>query len=228
MKSPSRLYRSSAYVSSAVGGSVSRTHLINTPPATKGRTFRKHRLSKKARKGHLQCFEVGAISILTIYEMASSVYFEDYRTRNRVNSRTGNHGGLRGRIKGFSRVSRRNLLRRLASINRTAFNAFNGRLISVTLTYPAEYPQDPEVCKGHLKALRKRLQRKYGRFAAFWRMGIQRRSAWPRRRSSPKARRREGSGGYGMKVCSLSSGRQPGSASGMPTKFGESIGGWRD
>jgi len=110
--------------------------------------------------------------------MASSVYFEDYRTRNRVNSRTGNHGGLRGRIKGFSRVSRRNLLRRLASINRTAFNAFNGRLISVTLTYPAEYPQDPEVCKGHLKALRKRLQRKYGRFAAFWRMGIQRRGAW--------------------------------------------------
>ena len=32
-----------------------RTHLINTPPATKGRTFRKHRLSKKARKRHLQC-----------------------------------------------------------------------------------------------------------------------------------------------------------------------------
>src|SRR5215211_8827087 len=34
---------------------VTRTHLINTPPATKGRTFRKHRLSKKARKRHLQC-----------------------------------------------------------------------------------------------------------------------------------------------------------------------------
>jgi hypothetical protein len=46
------------------------------------------------------------------------------------------------------------------------------------LTYPAEYPDDPEVCKGHLKALRKRLHRRYGRFAAFWRMGIQERGAF--------------------------------------------------
>src|SRR5215211_3908103 len=54
------------------GCKSTRTHLINTPPATKGRTFRKHRLSKKARKRHLQCLRsVGAISLLTIYEMAS-------------------------------------------------------------------------------------------------------------------------------------------------------------
>ena len=33
----------------------------------------------------------------------------------------------------------------------------------MTLTYPREYPEDPEVCKNHLKALRKRLQRKYWR-----------------------------------------------------------------
>jgi hypothetical protein len=46
------------------------------------------------------------------------------------------------------------------------------------LTYPHEYPEDPEVCKNHLKALRKRLQREYGSFAAFWRMGIQQRGAW--------------------------------------------------
>jgi hypothetical protein len=51
-------------------------------------------------------------------------------------------------------------------------------MIFVTLTYPGEYPQDPVVCKRHLKALRKRLQREYGTFAAFWRMGIQRRGAW--------------------------------------------------
>jgi hypothetical protein len=88
------------------------------------------------------------------------------------------HGGIRGRITGFSRVSRRNLLRRLASINRSAFRAFKGRLISITLTYPAEYPEDPEVCKGHLMAFRKRLKRKYGRFAAFWRMGVQERGAF--------------------------------------------------
>jgi len=87
-------------------------------------------------------------------------------------------GGGRDRVRGFSRESRRNLLRRLASINRRAFKAFRGRIIFVTLTYPHVYAEDPEVCKNHLKALRKRLQRMFGDFAAFWRMGIQRRGAW--------------------------------------------------
>jgi hypothetical protein len=48
----------------------------------------------------------------------------------------------------------------------------------VTLTYPGEYPEDPELCKRHLKAFRKRLQREYKPFAAFWRLGIQKRGAW--------------------------------------------------
>jgi hypothetical protein len=87
-------------------------------------------------------------------------------------------GSIRDRVRGFSRESRKNLLRRLASINRRAFRAFKGRIIFVTLTYPKQYPQDPELCKRHLKALRKRLQRAYGSFAAFWRMGIQQRGAW--------------------------------------------------
>ncbi len=85
---------------------------------------------------------------------------------------------MRGPVRGFSRASRRNLLRRQASINRSAFRASKARIILVTLTYPHEYPDDPQLCKGHLKALRKRLQREYGPFAAFWRMGIQRRGAW--------------------------------------------------
>jgi hypothetical protein len=105
----------------------------------------------------------------------STISFEGKEARDQLHT---SYGGTKGRIKGFSRVSRRNLLRRLASINRTAFNAFKGRLISVTLTYPSEYPDDPEVCKRHLNALRKRLQRKYGHFAAFWRMGIQERGAF--------------------------------------------------
>jgi hypothetical protein len=46
------------------------------------------------------------------------------------------------------------------------------------LTYPHEYPEDPEICKNHLKALRRRLQRKVGEFAGFWRLGIQKRGAW--------------------------------------------------
>jgi hypothetical protein len=48
----------------------------------------------------------------------------------------------------------------------------------VTLTYSKHYPEDPELCKRHLKALRKRLQREYRSFAAFWRLGVQKRGAW--------------------------------------------------
>jgi hypothetical protein len=51
-------------------------------------------------------------------------------------------------------------------------------MIFVTLTYPKHYPEDPELCKRHLIALRKRLQREYGSFAAFWRLGTQERGAW--------------------------------------------------
>jgi hypothetical protein len=108
----------------------------------------------------------------------STLSFEDTKTSNRLSPSRCRSGSLRDRVRGFSRESRRNLLRRLASINRDAFKAFKGRIIFVTLTYPGEYPQDPVLCKGHLKALRKRLQREFGPFAAFWRLGIQKRGAW--------------------------------------------------
>jgi hypothetical protein len=73
----------------------------------------------------------------------SSVSFDDTKIGNlRVGTppprRRG--GGLRGKVRGFSRVSRRNLLRRLASINRTAFRAFEGKVHFLTLTYPKQYP----------------------------------------------------------------------------------------
>jgi hypothetical protein len=108
----------------------------------------------------------------------STLSFEDTKTSNRLRPSRRHSGGIRDRVRGFSRESRRNLLRRLASVNRAAFKAFKGRLISMTLTYPHEYPEDPEVCKNHLKALRRRLQRKFGEFAGFWRIGIQQRGAW--------------------------------------------------
>ena len=108
----------------------------------------------------------------------STLSFEDTATSNHCNPPTCRGGGTKSKVRGFSRASRRNLLRRLASINRSAFRAFKGRMISITLTYPHEYPENPEVCKNHLKALRKRLQRKYESFSAFWRMGIQQRGAW--------------------------------------------------
>jgi hypothetical protein len=108
----------------------------------------------------------------------STLSFEDTKTSNRLSTHRRCGGGIRDRVRGFSRESRTNLLRRLASINRRAFKALRGKMIFVTLTYPKQYPADPEVCKRHLKALRKRLQRKYKSFAALWRMGIQRRGAW--------------------------------------------------
>jgi hypothetical protein len=108
----------------------------------------------------------------------STLSFEEIKTSNRLSPSRHRGGGIREKVSGFSRASRRNLLRRLASINRDAFRAFKGRMIFVTLTYPREYPQDPMLCKGHLKALRRRLQREFGPFAAFWRLGIQQRAAW--------------------------------------------------
>ena len=108
----------------------------------------------------------------------SSLSFEYHSTKDQVYSGTDSSWGMRGKVRGFSRASRRNLLRRIASIDRRAFRAFKGRLISVTLTYPHEYPEDPRVCKDNLKALGKRLERKYGVFAAFWRLGVQKRGAF--------------------------------------------------
>ena len=108
----------------------------------------------------------------------STLSFEETITKNQLGPPKRHGRGMRDRVRGFSRASRTNLPRRLASINRSAFRAFRGRIIFVTLTYPKQYPADPELCKRHLKALRKRLQREYGSFATFWRMGIQRRGAW--------------------------------------------------
>lgn len=106
----------------------------------------------------------------------SQISFEGNGVRSRVAAIHG--GGVRGKIKGFTRASRRNLLSRMASINRTAFRAYKGRLISVTLTYPHEWPEDAQRCKRHLKALYKRLKRTYGEFSGFWRLGTQERGAW--------------------------------------------------
>lgn len=110
----------------------------------------------------------------------SSVSFDDTKIGNRRGDtpRKGRGGGIRGKVRGFSRISRRNLLRRFAAINRTAFRAFEGKVFSLTLTYSRQFPEDPESCKRHLKAFLKRLERRYGPFAAFWRLGVQKRGAW--------------------------------------------------
>jgi hypothetical protein len=114
----------------------------------------------------------------TVGGSLSTISFQDNTTGRQAHPFKAHSWGIKGSVKGFSRVSRRNLLRRLASINRRAFRTSRVRVIAVTLTYPHDYPDNPEACKGHLKALRKRLERRYGPFAAFWRMGIQRRGAF--------------------------------------------------
>jgi hypothetical protein len=81
----------------------------------------------------------------------STLSFEDTTINNQLRPSKRLGGGTRDKVRGFSRASRRNLLLRLASINRRAFRAFKGRMMFVTLTYPREYPEDPEVCKNHLK-----------------------------------------------------------------------------
>lgn len=47
----------------------------------------------------------------------------------------------------------------------------------ITLTYHNEWSEDPAIWKEQLKAFRKRLERKYGRLSAIWRLEYQRRGA---------------------------------------------------
>src|SRR5215203_7376981 len=143
-------------------------------PAYRAAQTETHR-DKPALNGSHQ--EVAYVSY-AVGGSVSTLSFEDTTTKIRLSSHRRCGGGIRKKVSGFSRASRRNLLRRLASINRRAFGAFKGRIIFVTLTYPHECPQDPVLCKRHLKAFRKRLQREFGTFAAFWRLGIQQRGAW--------------------------------------------------
>jgi hypothetical protein len=47
----------------------------------------------------------------------------------------------------------------------------------VTLTYPDEFPTDGRVVKRHLKAFRKRFERRWGKQAAVWKLEFQHRGA---------------------------------------------------
>src|SRR5215203_6941960 len=71
----------------------------------------------------------------------STLSFEETITKNQLSLPKRHVRGMRDRVRGFSRASRRNLLLRLASVNRRAFRAFKGRMIFVTLTYPKQYPE---------------------------------------------------------------------------------------
>ena len=89
-------------------------------------------------------------------------------------------GGVRGKIKGFSRASRRRLMDKLMGVDWRAVavptkHAHEGRAFFVTLTYPDSWPSD--YGKSHLRAFRARLERAFGGVGAVWRLEFQERGA---------------------------------------------------
>ena len=77
-------------------------------------------------------------------------------------------------LRAFHTSSRSRLLQAIASIPWSAV----GRKWFVTLSYPDVFPTDGKVCKEHLKAFRKRFERRYGRpMVLVWKMEFQKRGA---------------------------------------------------
>lgn len=71
--------------------------------------------------------------------------------------------GKRGKVKGFSRKSRKRLLEMCARLEP------KGPVSFITLTYPDPIPTSQEECKRHRVAFEKRLQRRFPRCATIWR-----------------------------------------------------------
>ena len=80
---------------------------------------------------------------------------------------------MRGKIKTFSRASRRRLLNLVNSINRERAPLPT----LVTLTYPSTWPKSPRAWKEQLDNFHSRLVRRYGKVPAVWRLEYQRRGA---------------------------------------------------
>lgn len=79
-------------------------------------------------------------------------------------------GGPRGKIEVFSQESRYRLFRLLHQLT------FE-RVTFATLTYPADFPTEAKIYKGHLKEYRRRFERLYGPVKAVWRLEFQERGA---------------------------------------------------
>lgn len=80
-------------------------------------------------------------------------------------------GGKRGRVRGFSKSSRRRMLQRISKVRNQVAPIF------VTLTYPDEFPFDSAEWKRHLHNFFKRLFRWCRMAGAFWKMEPQKRGA---------------------------------------------------
>lgn len=84
-------------------------------------------------------------------------------------------GGRRGQVTALSRKSRAQLRRLLASIDRGQVRP--NQVLALTLTYPGEFPTDPEVWRRHLKNLKRRLEKAWGKMAVVWKLEPQGRGA---------------------------------------------------
>lgn len=82
--------------------------------------------------------------------------------------------GVRGKVKGFSKNSRRRLIRKIGSIDRETLKQMP---IFLTLTYPKVWPADPKIWKKHLDTWVKRLKRRYSTTSAIWKLEPQKRGA---------------------------------------------------
>lgn len=82
-------------------------------------------------------------------------------------------GGRRGKVRGFSRGSRRRLLDTLNQVRRDAVV----KALFVTLTYPGSWPGAWQRWKRDIDALGKRLKRQYPGVSFVWRLEYQRRGA---------------------------------------------------
>ena len=96
-------------------------------------------------------------------------------SRNLVLVFSQNEGhGKHGNIKGFSRRSRQNLLRKMAKMDRTKLDF---EPLFVTLTDQSEYMDDPRMFKTYLDNFNKRLIYKFPECCAIWRIEFQKRGA---------------------------------------------------
>lgn len=78
-------------------------------------------------------------------------------------------GGKRGKVKGFSRASRRRMMYMLCQTKKQKKPLF------VTLTYPDIFSQNPKTYKRDLKVFFQRLMREYPTAGAVWRLEFKRR-----------------------------------------------------
>lgn len=81
-------------------------------------------------------------------------------------------GGERCAITEFSEKARKHMLEKVSRLDWSS-----KRATFITLTYH-EIEPSAKVCKTHLRALLKRLYRRYGDMAVLWRLELQKRGAW--------------------------------------------------